>query len=119
MSEDPNFKVIPLLDVWFPLVGDGGAETLLRNFGLEENCPPILANLEQPDLVKRMHHAFIRQGSRLIRTNSSFSQADEVLVNRLEACINSASALAREVSNKRAVIAGRITCAPADWGRDA
>ena len=69
MSEEPNFNLIPLLEERIPLVGDGGAETLLRNFGLEENCPPILANLEQPDLVKRMHHAFIRRGSRLIRTN--------------------------------------------------
>ncbi len=61
MSEEPNFNLIPLLEERIPLVGDGGAETLLSNFGLEENFPPILANLEQPDLVKRMHHAFIRR----------------------------------------------------------
>ena len=41
MSEEPNFNLIPLLEERIPLVGDGGAETLLRNFGLEENYPPV------------------------------------------------------------------------------
>ena len=55
MSEEPNFNLIPLLEERIPLVGDGGTETLLRNFGLQENCPPILANLEQPDPVSYTH----------------------------------------------------------------
>jgi hypothetical protein len=57
----------------------------------------------------------------LIRTNSILPKGEQwsSIENRLEALINSASALAREVSNNRAVVAGRITGAPEEWSAEA
>ncbi len=121
MFEEPDFNLIQILEERIPLIGDGGVGTLLRSFGLEERFPAIQANLEQPELVKRMHQAYLRKGTRLIRTNSILPKGEQwsSIENRLEALINSASALAREVSNNRAVVAGRITGAPEEWSAEA
>ena len=103
------------------MIGDGGTDDLLRSYGLSDKNPSILANLDHPELVKRMHQSFLRKGTKLLRTNSIFPKEEQGsnIENRLEAIMNSASALAREASDNKAVVAGRITGALETWTDDA
>ena len=121
MFEKPDFNLLQILEEGIPLIGDGGTDALLGSYGLSDKNPSILANLDHPELVKRMHQSFLRKGTRLLRTNSIFPKEEQGsgTENRLEAIMNSASALAREASNNKAVVAGRITGALETWTDDA
>ena len=121
MFEKPDFNLLQILEEKIPLIGDGGTDVLLKSYGLSDKKPSILANLDHPELVKRMHQSFLRKGTRLLRTNSIFPKVEQgsSIENRLESIMNSASALAHEASNKKAVVAGRITGALETWTDDA
>jgi len=121
MFEKLDFNLLQILEERIPLIGDGGTDALLRSYGFSDKNPSILANLDHPELVKRMHQSFLRKGTRLLRTNSIFPKEEygSSIENRLEAIMNSASTLAREASDNKAVVAGRITGALETWTDDA
>lgn len=52
------------------LVADGAMGTTLFSMGLEGGGCPELLNIEQPDLVEKVHRAFIDAGADIILTNT-------------------------------------------------
>src|SRR5687767_11106410 len=59
-----------LLATGRPLVADGAMGTTLFSLGLEGGGCPELLNVEQPDLVEKVHRGFIDAGSDIILTNT-------------------------------------------------
>lgn len=52
------------------ILADGATGTNLFKAGLETGYPPELWNVERPDDIGQLHHAFIEAGSQIILTNS-------------------------------------------------
>lgn len=52
------------------LIADGAMGTLLQQNGLPPGGCPEVWNLERPDVVRRIHEAYIDAGARLIETNT-------------------------------------------------
>ena len=110
------FNLIDILDNEIPIVGDGPSKLLLRRYGFPKNKPEILANYLSPQLVKRMHFAYLQNGSKLIRTNSitptKASWSDKY---NIESLFNSSVSLAKESSKGKAIVAANMTEAPLTW----
>ena len=108
------FNLIKIIKTGIPIIGDGPGESIIRGYGFSENQPTILANLKQPQFVIRMHQAYLRSGSQLIKTNSLIPKRDKwhPETNRIEALCNASVALAKEASKRKAIIAACITRAP-------
>jgi methionine synthase I (cobalamin-dependent) len=60
-------KLLSELDV---ILLDGAMGTMLIEQGLEAGTAPELWNVEHPERVRAVHHAYIEAGSRIILTNS-------------------------------------------------
>jgi methionine synthase / methylenetetrahydrofolate reductase(NADPH) len=72
-----------------PLLSDGGLGTTLIERGVIGPGEPFEnANLERPDVVAEVHHAFVRAGARMVETNTfganRFALAKHSLDDRLE-----------------------------------
>jgi len=68
MAENNTFT--RLLATGAPLVADGAMGTTLFSLGLEGGGCPELLNVEQADLVEKVHRGFIDAGSDIILTNT-------------------------------------------------
>ena len=97
------------------LVADGAMGTTLFEMGLESGGCPELLNVEQPDLVRRVHQAFVDVGADIILTNTFGGNRRRLALHRLEdrvAELNAAAvqvaASVRDGSDRPIVVAGSI-----------
>ena len=52
------------------LVADGGIGTTLMALGLDADTPPELWNVERPDEITAVHHAYVEAGADIILTDT-------------------------------------------------
>ena len=97
------------------LLADGAMGTMLFATGLEHGGAPELWNVEYPQRVAAVHHAYLEAGSRLLLTNTFGGNRYRLMLHKLEdraAELNRAAAsiLRSEVSSRRvdALITGDI-----------
>jgi 5-methyltetrahydrofolate--homocysteine methyltransferase len=53
-----------------PIIADGAMGTMLFAAGLQFGDPPEAWNLSHPDVVRRIHRAYLEAGSRILMTNT-------------------------------------------------
>lgn len=91
---------------------DGAMGTMLQEGGLKPGACPELMNVENPELVKKIHKAYIDAGSTIITTNtfgaSTLKLEHYGLASRMSELNAAAVKLAKEVANGRARVAGDI-----------
>lgn len=85
------------------LVADGAMGTTLFSLGLEGGGCPELLNLEQPDLVEKVHRAFIEAGADVILTNTFGGNARRLALHGLQDRVAELNAAA--VDRARAAVA--------------
>lgn len=97
------------------LVADGAMGTTLFEMGLESGGCPELLNVEQPDLVRRVHQAFVDAGADIVLTNTFGGNRRRFALHRLEdhvAELNAAAAqiaaAVRDGSDRSVLVAGSI-----------
>ena len=49
---------------------DGAIGTMLQNAGLQPGECPELVNVERPDMIRRVHEAYVQAGSTILETNT-------------------------------------------------
>ncbi|MEX1169627.1 MAG: homocysteine S-methyltransferase family protein [Chloroflexota bacterium] len=59
-----------LLEEGGPIIADGAMGTMLFSAGLQFGDPPEAWNLSHPDVVRRIHRAYLDAGSRVLMTNT-------------------------------------------------
>ena len=91
---------------------DGAMGTMLQEGGLKPGGCPELMNLEQPDVVQKIHEAYIEAGATLIETNTFGASALKLdhygLEDRVKEINEAAVKIAREASKGRAKIVGSL-----------
>ncbi|BEU86566.1 homocysteine S-methyltransferase family protein [Selenomonas sp. TAMA-11512] len=94
---------------------DGGFGTMLQESGLEAGASPELMNIEHPEIVQRIHAAYIEAGSTIIETNtfgaSRIKLEDYGLDARVEEINRAAVRIAKaavQASGRDVKIAGSI-----------
>ena len=91
---------------------DGAMGTMLQEGGLKPGACPELMNVEKPEIVKKIHRAYIDAGANFIETNtfgaSSIKLSHYGIENRCEELNFAAVKLAKEISGKNVKIAGSI-----------
>ena len=87
------------------LLGDGAMGTMLQQAGLEIGAAPESMNIEQPEVVKKIHFAYLEAGSDIIQTNSFGGSVLKLsrygLADQMEAFNMAAAKLAKEVPRGR------------------
>ena len=104
-----------LLSTERPLVADGAMGTTLFSLGLEGGGCPELLNVEQPDLVEKVHRGFIDAGADIILTNTFGGNRRRLALHRLDDRVSelntAAVAIARratDLADRPVAIAGSI-----------
>ena len=91
---------------------DGAMGTMLQAGGLKAGACPELMNVESPEVVKKIHRAYIEAGSTIITTNtfgaSSLKLAHYGLENRVRELNFAAVKIAKEVAGDKVKVAGDI-----------
>ena len=91
---------------------DGAMGTMLQEGGLKPGACPELMNVENPELVKKIHNAYIEAGSTIITTNtfgaSTLKLEHYGISDRMRELNFAAVKLAKEIANGRAKVAGDI-----------
>lgn len=97
------------------LVADGAMGTTLFEMGLESGGCPELLNVEQPDLVRRVHQAFVDAGADIILTNTFGGNRRRLALHGLQDRVTELNAAAlrvagavRDNANRAILIAGSI-----------
>ncbi|MBR1420463.1 MAG: homocysteine S-methyltransferase family protein [Selenomonadaceae bacterium] len=91
---------------------DGAMGTMLQAGGLKPGACPELMNLEHPDVVKKIHEAYIDAGSTIITTNTFGASRLKLehygLSNRVAELNRAAVEIAKSASKNRVKVAGDI-----------
>lgn len=96
-----------LLATGAPLVADGAMGTTLFSLGLEGGGCPELLNIEQADLVEKVHRGFIDAGSDIILTNTFGGNRLRLALHNLESRVDELNAAAVVAARHAADQAGR------------
>ncbi len=104
-------KLHALLDKKGYLVFDGAMGTMLLNYGYSGNCPEKL-NLDDPELIKKIHLEYILAGADIIEANtfgaSPIKLAQFGLADQTEKINMAGVAIARAAAFKDTLVAGDI-----------
>ncbi len=110
-STPPIFSLLDWLQEHAPVFSEGSLAPILQKFGLPENQPLYLANLEQMDWVRAAYKSYQRAGADFFRTNTAGANVLELtqqgIEDREEAINNNGMALLREALG-RVVSAGLL-----------
>ena len=91
---------------------DGAMSIMLQEGGLKPGACPELMNVENPDIVKKIHRAYIDAGANFITTNTFGASEIKLqhygIENRCKELNFAAVKLAKEISPKNVKIAGDI-----------
>ncbi|MBD3878822.1 MAG: homocysteine S-methyltransferase family protein [Quinella sp. 1Q5] len=91
---------------------DGAMGTMLQAGGLKAGACPELMNVEAPEVVKRIHRAYIEAGATIIETNtfgaSSVKLAHYGLEDKVSELNFAAVKIAKDAAQGRAKVAGAI-----------
>lgn len=91
---------------------DGAMGTMLQEGGLKAGGCPELMNIEQPDVVRKIHEAYIDAGATMIETNTFGASALKLdhygLEDRVVEINQAAVRIAHEASRGRAKIVGSL-----------
>ena len=96
-----------LLATGRPLVADGAMGTTLFSLGLEGGGCPELLNVEQQDLVEKVHRGFIDAGSDIILTNTFGGNRLRLALHNLDSRVTELNAAAVAVARRAVDQAGR------------
>ncbi|MDQ3499952.1 MAG: homocysteine S-methyltransferase family protein, partial [Actinomycetota bacterium] len=96
-----------LLDTGTPLVADGAMGTTLFSLGLEGGGCPELLNVEQPDLVEKVHRGFVEAGADIILTNTFGGNRRRLALHGLEGRVAELNIAAVNVARRAADLADR------------
>jgi methionine synthase I (cobalamin-dependent) len=103
-STPTAFALLDWLQERAPVFSEGSLMPILQKFGLPENQPPCLANLEQMDWVRAAYKSYQRAGADFFRTNTAGANVLELtqqgMEGREEAINNNGMALLREALGK-------------------
>lgn len=92
------------------LIADGATGTMLMAAGLPAGMPPELWNVEEPEKILALHHAYLESGSQIILTNTfggSSIKLEKVKLGARARDLNLAGArLARQAAGDQAYVAG-------------
>lgn len=105
MANDNTFD--RLLATGIPLVADGAMGTTLFSLGLEGGGCPELLNVEQQDLVEKVHRGFIDAGSDIILTNTFGGNRLRLALHKLDSRVTELNAAAVAVARRAVDQAGR------------
>lgn len=96
-----------LLDEHRYLVADGAMGTTLFSLGLEGGGCPELLNVEQPDLIEKVHRGFIDAGSDIILTNTFGGNRRRLTLHGLQDRVAELNRAAVEIARRAGDQAGR------------
>jgi 5-methyltetrahydrofolate--homocysteine methyltransferase len=105
-----------LLGRQVPLVADGAMGTTLFSLGLEGGGCPELLNVDQPDLIEKVHRGFIDAGSDIILTNTFGGNRRRLALHQLSDRVGELNRAAVEIARRAADQAGRIVAVAGSIG---
>ncbi len=105
-----------LLDERGVLVADGAMGTTLFSLGLEGGGCPEMLNVEQPDLIEKVHRRFIEAGADVILTNTFGGTRRRLMLHRLEGRVEELNRRAVSIARRASDLAEREVVVAASIG---
>jgi methionine synthase I (cobalamin-dependent) len=91
------------------LVADGAMGTILFDLGLETGGCPELLNVEQPDLVQKVHQGYYEAGSDIVLTNTFGGTAARLKLHKMQDRVAELNTAAVEIARRAGATFDRPT----------